>query len=320
MPDSQNGSFLHGYAGIVPRLKLSGEIHFETSKKVQILYVEILFKGSIKSSLTVSSLAFEEEETLYDIRTRLLNGSPYVAFDKGDHVLPFTFTIDDPKEFTNYSSPSKDKITDGAFISYELFVEIQILGGMFGNKKILQTVSEPINIPCINWENVFAALRPKVLEFEEIISDDLVKIRFDKHAIFIGSSLNVRIETSGMVDFLKAQLIQSETVTCQAQVRKLEFLLVESSPVKSSSKASKPTSKAISVNLSLKESRVKNHNSKWRSVDVVTAFSHNLIRISHFLKVFFSISGRFEEIYLPVVVLDLDKETLDRLESLSTGG
>lgn len=313
----EEGSFIHGYAGLTPRLILAGEIHFECTKQVQVLYVEVSFKGLVRTQITISSLKFNQEEVLYDMNTRLINGDPPTKYDKGTHVIPFKLVIEDPTQWTNYSSPAlSEKVTDGAFITFDLQAEIQYKGGIFGNKRIIERMSEPINFPSIKWEQVFAALKPQVLEFEEIIANDKVQIRFDKHAIYIGSSLNVKIETSGSVEFLKAQLIQTETVCCQGQVRKIDYILAESAPVKKSGKSNTPIHSVISFDLCLKDSRIKNSKSKWKSVDVVTAFSHRMIGIAHQLKATFTVNGKIEEALLPVLVLDLDQETLASLEHL----
>lgn len=313
----ESGSFIHGYAGLTPQLILAGEIHFEASKDTDVLYVEVSFKGQVRTLITVSSLKFSQEEVIYDMNTRLVNGDPPEKYEKGTHVIPFKLVVENPSQLSNYSSPAlSEKMTDGAYITYDLHAEIQYKGGIFGNKKIIERVSEPINVPSIKWEQIIAALKPQVLEFEEIIANDKVQIRFDKHAIYVGSNLNVKIDTSGAVEFLKAQLIQIETVSCQGQVRKFDYVLGESAPVKKSGKSKMPIHSSISFDLQLKAARIKNSKSTWKSVDVVTAFSHKMVSISHVLKATFTINGKVEEAFLPVLVLDLDQYALDSLGHL----
>jgi hypothetical protein len=313
----ESGSFLHGYAGLTPQLVIAGEVSFEASKDTEVLYVEVAFKGLIKTEITVSTMKFSEEEVIYDISSRLVNGDPPEKFEKGTHVIPFKLVVDHPVELSNYASPSLgEKITDGASITYDLQVEIQYKRGIFGNKKQIERVHEPINIPSIKWEQVRAALKPQVLEFEEIIADDKVQIRFDKHAIHVGSELNVQIGTSGAVEFLKAQLMQIETVSCQGQTRKFEYILAESAPVQKSGKSKMPSKSSMSFDLRLPNARVKKSKGIWKSIDVVTAFNHKMIGISHVLKATFTIGGRTEEARLPVLVLDLDDMALDSLGNL----
>ena len=315
IPDS--GSFIRGYAGITPQLILSGEVRFDSSRDVEVLYIEVSFKGLVKTQITVSTLKFIQEEVIYDMSTRLVNGDPPTKYEKGTHVMPFIMIIDKPQQLSNYSSPYiSERMTDGAFITFDLEVEVQYKGGLFGKKYIEKTI-EPINIPSIKLEQVWAALEPQVLEFEEIIANDKVMIRFDKHAIFVGSNLNIKIDTAGAVEFLKAQLIQTETVFCQGQVRRIDYVLAESTPVKKSGKIKIPVSSRISIDIPLRDSRIKNPKSIWKSVDVVTAFSHKMVSVSHQLKATFTISGRTEEALLPVLVLDLDQETLDSLKSFT---
>jgi hypothetical protein len=316
------GSFIHGFAGLTPQLVLSGEVHFEASRDTEILYFDVLFKGLVRTVINVSSLKFTQEEVIYDMSSRLVNGDPPEKYEKGTHVIPFKLVIDHPVELSNYASPALgDKVKDGGFITYDLQVEIQYKGGLFGNKKITESVSEPINIPSVKWEQVLAALKPQVLEFEEIIGNDKVQIRFDKHAIHVGSELNVKINTSGSAEFLKAELIQIETVSCQGQIRKFDYLLAESASVKSASaqrfgKSKIPANSSISFDLRLPSARIKKSKSYWKSVDVVTAFNHEMISISHVLKATFTISGKIEQALLPILVLDLDDMALESLGHL----
>lgn len=313
----EQGSFIRGYAGLTPQLTLTGEIHFEATRDVSVYYVDVFFKGLVRTQITVSTLRFEQEEVIYDMNTRLVNGDPPKEYQKGTNVIPFKIIIDDPALLTNYTSPAlNEKVTDGAFITYDLHAEIQYKGGIFNNKKIIERVSEPINLPSIKWDQVMAALKPQVLEFEEIISNDKVQIIFDKHAIYIGSSLNIKIETSGLVEFLKAQLVQTETVYCEGQIRKFDYVLAESTPVQKSKKSKVPIHSVISFDLKLKDQRIKNSKSKFKSVDVVTSMHHKMVSISHQLKADFTISGRIEQVLLPVLVLDLDQDALDRLRVL----
>jgi hypothetical protein len=314
----ESGSFLHGYAGLTPQLVIAGEIRFEASKDTEVLYVEVAFKGLVKTQLTVSSISFSEEEEIYDMTSRLVNGDPPEKFEKGTHVIPFKLVIDKPVELSNYASPPLgEKVTDGGFITYDLQAEIQYKRGIFGNKKQIERVHEPINIPSIKWEQVIAALKPQVLEFEEILANDKVQIRFDKHAMHVGSELDVQISTSGAVEFLKAQLIQIETVSCQGQTRKFEYILAESATVQKSGKSKTPIKSSMSFDLGLPNARIKNPKSAWKAVDVVTAFSHKMIGISHVLKATFIIGGKTEVAILPVLVLDLDDMALNSLRQLS---
>ena len=309
-------TLLHGYVGLTPEIKLSGVIVFKSSKDCAcIMSLYISFKGSLTTKLSVSGSQYDQSFPLYHERTQLLgDGKHPVKTHKGIHSLPFELILKDPWKLSNYNSPLIGKSNDGARLIYELTVEMETLGGLFGGKRHWQTYTEPMDLPCIQLDHVAAAIQPQRVDFDGILNDCVqVHVDLDRHSMVIGSTMNICVDAKGhCVDDMKAELIQSETIHAQGQSRVYDFCIATgTSPHKY-----KVQDGTLRSSIFLESGHVKTNGKSYKSVDVHSPFAHSLLNISHKILLtitYHSSRGGKETGFLeiPFIVLDLDKDTLE---------
>jgi hypothetical protein len=317
-------SFVKGYVGLTPSITLTGKIKFKCARDSHcVLGLYLTFKGQIRTHLSVSGSTYKQSETIYLEKTLVLgDGHSPIKTDKGLHSFPFELVIQSPKQLSNYSSPLSSKSTtlDGGSISYELIADMEILSsGFFGSKRQRQTVSEPIDIPCVDLNQVLSLVRPQPLDSEGYIGEEEVQVRadLDRHSLFPGQSVHLIVDTNGTpVLDMTTELLQSETIVAQGQTRHQDYLLANGTHFSEN----KVQDGILRSTLTLPSSHIKHGNKPYRSVDVHSPFSHALISIAHNIRI--TITYKAEQggkasgfIDVPLLVSDLDSETVSWIQS-----
>jgi hypothetical protein len=308
-------TFVKGIAGISKAIAITGVIRFESSKlESKLMSVSISFRASLKTHLSVSGCNYSQNENLFFDQTMLLgdNIKP-VKTEKGAHALPFELIIHEPWLIPNYESPKIGKSSDGAVIEHLLQVDLTTLHGFFGNKRKTSSVTAIVDIPCIPLTHALSALNPQSLFNDGVVDDIQVHVETDTHVVYLGSILNVTVDTSGSHVFeMTAELVQSEIIHAQGQVREFDYILATGTHPS----LYKVQDGRWRSQIKLTDAHIKAPQKlPYKSLNVVSPINHSNLMISHKLKITIGYKigkeKRFGFIDVPITVLNLDQETLE---------